>query len=167
MNVTINFKSLIQDVEQEVYEIEHHIHRRSIFFGNGATVDSLTPYTLTSGNGDFGSEVLLLDTTDTPVVAGNKFYDPHEVFFVDSSETTSYIIRFVWGNGTIGDAESANQYTTFPFQKIISTGNANGSIEDIGIKRLVCGYHKLWAKCKNVTNLATVTLFFGIHEYCR
>jgi len=167
MNVVINSRTLIQDIEQLAYETEKHFHNREIWFGNGGVIDSLTPYTLVSGNGDYGAEVLLLDTINTPVIAGNKYYDPHEIFVTNSSSVNPYFIKLIWGESTVAAAETANQFSVLPFEKIISTGNANGSVASIMTRRVNSGKCKVWAKCKNATNLATVEIYVGIHEYFR
>lgn len=145
-------------------EIEHHFHNFERWFGSGAVEDALTPYTLTSGNADFGSEVLIFDTGDTPTVAGKRFFDMRRIQVISLSHSSVYIIRFIWGTGTVGDAETAGQYTTIPF---IATGVGSNLVlaaADILTERLAVGT-KVWGKTKNATNAATIDILVGKHEY--
>ena len=152
----------------EVVEIAKHFHNKCRWLGNGAVEDSLTGYTVISGNGIFGSETVLLTSIQTPidVGVGNTLWDLNRVFPLTLSSATAYIVRWIWGTGTVGDAEAARQYSE---SIIMSTGlgaNVRGSSTDIMMPRLPIGT-KLWAKCKNATNLATITMIVGIHEYLR
>ena len=159
--------SLINTIEQETYEIEHHLHNNEIWFGSGASEDSLTPYQITSGNNDFGTEVLILDTGDTPFRTGGMlFFDIHRLKAVTIDETSLYLVRIIYGTGTVGEAETAKQYTTVPLQKILATGTAQTSPVPVMKKRNPVGT-KIWCKIKNVTNGATLDLIFGLHEYLR
>jgi len=145
-------------------EIEHHIHNKERWVGNGATEDSLTPYTLTSGNGVFGTETLILDTGDTPIQSGKRFFDFNKMEVISVSSATVYVIRIIYGTGTVAAAESAGQYTTLT---MIATGigaNISGFPIEIRMPRLAVG-NKVWVKIKNATNLATITALFGLHEY--
>lgn len=154
-----------EETLDEVKELEQHFHTVERWYGASAVLASLTPYALISGNGIFGTEVLLLDTGDTPAIVGKTHFDPHRILVDDADKTTPYMIRFIFGTGTVGDAESAGQYSDLPFRKIISTGSANGSASPIKMPRLPVGTFKIWAKIKNATNLATLDLFIGTHEY--
>lgn len=162
----VNTESFVKRAEQEIYEVDNHTHNREIWFGNG-TEDSLTPYVLTSGNGVYGAEVLLLNTTDTPNVATKKFFDPHRIEFAAVDTATPYFIRIIWGSGTVGAAETAGQYTTIVVCPSAIGANINGFPGDIKIGRLRCGIDKVWGKCKNASNLATIDVFIGFHEYDR
>ena len=154
----------VNSLSYRVHEIEKHLHNREIWVGNGATEDSLTPYTLVSGNNDFGSEVLLLDVGDTPFQAGYVSYDPHMIEVVSVDTASTYLIRLIWGTGTVGAAETAKQYTTDPITPTGIGSNVSGAPIAIMSPRVAAGT-KLWAKCKNATNLAEVEILLGIHEY--
>lgn len=145
-------------------EIEHHLHNVNRWFGSGAVEESLTPYTLTSGNGVYGSEVLILDTGDTPFQSGRRFFDLYEVHPESTSSATHYFVRIIYGSGTVADAEAAGQYTTASFNPTGVGTFAGAESANVRNPRLPVGT-KMWAKCKNATNLATIDVFFGLHEY--
>jgi hypothetical protein len=149
---------------REVEEIEHHLHNSERWIGNGGVEDSLTGYTIISGNGAFGSETEILTNIQTPLTSGKLFFDLHKFNPLSVSSATTYYLRIIYGTGTVAEAETAKQYTTIC---IISTGtgaNIKGSAIEYMMKRLPTGT-KIWAKCKNATNLATITGLFGLHEY--
>ncbi len=158
---------LLNIIEQEIFEVERHIHNREIWFGNGAVEDSLTPYTIVSGNNLFGAAVLLLDTGDTPVDTGMVKFDPHKIEVVSVDTNSEYLIRLIWGSGTAAAAETAKQYTTFPVVPSGIGANVSGDAIETKAKRILCGIDKVWMKCKNATNLAEILVQIGIHEYPR
>lgn len=166
MPKVINAKDHLEQIEQEVYEVEEHVHNRELWVGNGASEDSLTPYQIISGNGVFGTEVLILDTGDTPFVTGKLKFDLHRVNILDLSSATVYLLRFIWGTGTVAAAETAKQYTTVPIISVGVGSNISGTPSDLRFPRIDIGT-KVWCKCKNATNLATIDLLAGLHEYDR
>ena len=72
-----NTNNQFTNTNTQMTRFESHFHNVEKWIGNGAVEDSLTGYTLTSGNNAFGTEVLLLDTGDTPIVAGKLYFDAH------------------------------------------------------------------------------------------
>ena len=99
--------------------IEEHLHGRSRLFGkkgiptatDWADQESLSPFQVISGADDFGSdpndEALVLGTEDTPAIAGNIQYDAGRVQIIATSSTTPWVLRLIWGAGTMADAEAA------------------------------------------------------------
>lgn len=154
-----------QRILDQVEILERHHHGNEIWFGSGGNEDSLTPYTLISGSNVFGTAVELLAPGDTPFVAGNTRFDPHRVLPERISEASLYLIRFIWDEVSVGDGESARQYTTIPIFPTGIGANIDGSITEVMCKRPISGTDYLWGKCKNVTNLAEVDIIIGIHEY--
>lgn len=146
-------------------EIERHFHNNEIWIGNGGVEDSLTPYTIVSGDGAFGSAVQLLAPGDTPFVSGNTRFDPHRVDPLDIDTATTYYIRLIWDEVSASAGEAARQYTTFPVTPQGVGSNVSGNIADVLARRAVSGVDYLWAKCKNASNLAEIQFLFGIHEY--
>ena len=145
--------------------LENHHHNNEIWFGSGAVEDSLTPYTLVSSDGAFGVEVELLAPGDTPFVAGNTRFDTHRILPMRIDTGTLYLIRIIWDAVSAVAGEAARQYTTFPVFPTGIGANIDGTITDVLSKRPFSGVDYLWAKCKNVTNLAEVDIIPGIHEY--
>lgn len=144
---------------------EQHHHNNEIWFGSGATEDSLTPYTLVSSDGAFGDPVELLAPGDTPFVAGNTRFDAHRVLPVAIDTGTLYLIRLIWDAVSVVAGESARQYTTVPVFPTGIGANIDGSVVDLLARRAYSGVDYLWAKCKNASNLAEVDIIVGIHEY--
>jgi len=154
-----------QRILNQVEILERHHHGNEIWFGGGATEDSLTPYTLISGNNLFGTAVELLAPGDTPFVAGNTRFDPHRVLPMRIDDASLYLIRLIWDEVSAVAGEAARQYTTFPVFPTGIGANIDGTVADVICKRPSSGTDYLWAKCKNVTNLAEIDIIIGIHEY--
>jgi len=157
--------SLDHEILKETKEIERHLHNSEIWFGSGAVEDSLTPYTLVSGNNLFGAAVELLAPGDTPFVAGNTRFDPHRVLPVSIDTASLYLIRLIWDEVSAVAGIAARRYTTFPVFPTGVGSNIDGSISDVICKRPYSGTDYLWAECKNASNLAEVDIIIGIHEY--
>lgn len=162
---TLGLLGVNNSLAYRIHELERHFHHDEIWFGATATEDSLSPYTLVSGNNDFGAAVQLLQPSDTPFVVGMVRFDFHKIEVVDVDTASPYYIRIIWGSGTVGDAETARQYTTFPVTPTGIGANVSGAPVPFGCRRAVSGTDNVWAKCKNVTNLAEVDILCGIHEY--
>lgn len=152
-------------VAKLIAEVERHFHNSEIWFGSGGTEDSLTPYTLVSGNNDFGDAVQLLAPGDTPFVSGNVMFDAHRVDPVSLDTASTYYIRLIWDSVSAAAGEAARQYTTFPVTPSGVGSNVSGTISDVLARRTTCGTDYLWAKCKNATNEAEIDILVGIHEY--
>ena len=159
MNLYINEKS---KVLREIEEVEYHLHNKELWYGAAATRNSLTGYTITSGNADFGAATQIFATTF--LITGKVYFDLHRFMPLSVSSATVYVVRIIWGSGTVGDAETAGQYTDFT---LLGTGvgaNINGQPQELICDRIPFGFN-VWMKCKNATNLATVTGLIGIHTY--
>jgi hypothetical protein len=145
----------------KVVILEEHIHNKMKVFGSGITRDSLTGYSLTAGTSSgFGTETLLLDTGSTPVDVGETYFDLHRFAPVVISSATPYLIRLIYGTGTV----AAGQYTTFGIYPTGTGSNVAASAVELTFPRLAAGT-KVWAKIKNATNSATMTCLIGLHEY--
>ena len=170
----IDYPGLLRRTEQEAYETEHHLHNRERWFGKlGAQTAtdwgdeaSLTPYRAISGNGVFGAdandEALVLGTDDTPAIAGMVSYDAHRLMISAASTATDWILRIIYGTGTMADAETAGEYTD-----VMLTEAKKGVPVDVMMPRTTCASCKVWVRAKNATNDATIDFFIGIHEYER
>ena len=161
-------------VEQEVYEVEKHLHNRERWFGKKAAQTatdwgdqaSLAPYRAISGDGVFGAdtddEALVIGADDTPAIAGMTIFDAHRILITAASNATDWVLRIIYGEGTMAAAESAGQYTDVMVQQA-----KKGSPIDVLMPRCDCAVRKLWVRAKNATNNATIDFFIGIHEYSR
>lgn len=168
---------LSSKILQETYFIEHHVHGRSRTFGksadqsgtNWATEDTFNPFVATSGNGDYGSdlndEAKVFGTTDTPFISGQEYFDPGEIIVSNVSNDNMYIIRIIWGSGTMADAIAAGQYSTKPakFDSVSPQLTANVSVR-INTPKLAVGT-KVWVQISNGTDNATLNFFVDAHGY--
>ena len=155
----------------EVVEIEHHIHNTEHWFGiaagptgtNWGEELSLTPYRAITAAGDFGSdaddEALVLGADDTPIFARMVKFDLHRIMISAASNATPFVLRIVYGTGTMGAAEAAHQYT----EVMITEARKGAPIEMIQ-QRVSVGC-QVWIRAKNATNNATIDFFIGLHEY--
>ncbi|MDD5486240.1 MAG: hypothetical protein PHW65_01610 [Dehalococcoidales bacterium] len=170
-------KQYAQAAYIEAAYAEHHEHTVERWFGAAAVPTAthwgdesrLTAFQAISGNGDFGSdlgdEAEVLGSDDTPVVAGNAKFDAHRLLIATSSVTTAWVLRLVYGTGTMADAEAAGQYTDIMTITPAAPGPANaGAPFDIKMLKLAAGT-KIWIRAKNATNNATIDFFVGLHEY--
>jgi hypothetical protein len=82
---------------------------------------------------------------------------------VGVSVATPYLVRLIWGISDVATAEAAKQYTTFGMYPSGVGANVTGGAIVIPFPRLPAGT-KVWAKCKNATNGATVSFLIGIFE---
>jgi hypothetical protein len=150
--------------------IEHHFHNVERWFGisadqsgnNWGTLERLTPYIVTSGNGVFGSEIKVIGSTDTPIFVGSTGMNIRRITITNTSSVNDYFVRLIFGTGTVADAEAAGQYTEQQYSR--PGGAASANPLDMVFPLLAPGT-KIWAKCKCVTNLATISFYVGIHEH--
>lgn len=167
----------IDDIGQEVYEIEHHLHNRERWFGisgdqsgnDWAVAAGLTPFVAASGDGAFGTAIKILGTDDTPAIAGMTKFDPHRILVVAEENATPWVLRLIWGTGTSGDAESAGQYTDVMIVANIAGPpvRPNGMPIPLKTGRLNAGADRLWLRVKNATDADELNFFIGVHEYTR
>lgn len=167
----------ISDLEEEVEVIEDHFHNTEKWFGIHpsptttvwGSVNSLAPYTVTSGNNAYGTGATdaaqVIGSADTPVDTGNRYYDLHRLFVASSSVSTVWKLRIIYGTGTMAAALSAGKFST-AIVRIDSTNPAqsDGSPFDIVMPRVAVGT-QVWIQGWNATDDATITLYAGVHEY--
>ena len=157
-------------------EVRHdaHFHNRERWFGklgvqtatDWADPASLTPFVAISGNGDFGTdlndEAQIFGSDDTPFMVGQILFDFRRISIIDVSNATPYVLRFIWGTGTMADAEAAGQYTEIVIHQQTAAGQ--NKAQDLLSEKLAVGT-KVWGRAKNVTNNATISFLVGSHGY--
>ncbi len=165
----------VQDVYQESYEAEKHLHNYERWFGKSADQSgtnwgeesSLTPYQSSSNSGDFGTGIKLLGPTDTPVQSGNPFFDLHRLLVSDMSSNVAYILRIIEdldGDGDADTPEGKGYYTDImAIPDDTNTNRAGGYPTELIDKRAVAGV-SVWAKVK-ATGSVDIDFFIGVHEY--
>ena len=160
----------------KVHEIEKHFHNKARWFGKlgsqtataWADEDSLVMYRAISGNNVYGAdandEALIFGTDDLPFGTGVKF-DAHMIFISALSVDTPYMFRIIYGSGTMADAITAGQYSTFPAMNIVTGSKAGGVPAMLMMPRITCGTDQVWIQCKCATDNATADFLVGGHEY--
>ena len=162
------------DIFNEVEVVEHHVHTREHWLGISADQsgdnwgsDTLFPFAVQSGVADYttAGKAKVLGTDDTPYVAGNIYFDLDRILVTAVSEDSVYKLRIIWGTGLMVDAITANQFTCVMIMfDALNPQQSAGIPLDIIMPRLAVGT-KVWAQVKNVTNLATLSFYIGLHEY--
>jgi len=100
---------------KEAWEVEHHFHTRRRWFGKVASQtatnwgeSSLAPFRAISGDNVWGAdandEAQVVGTADSPVFVGSTHMDPHEIMVIGTSVDTVFMLRLIWGTGTMADA---------------------------------------------------------------
>jgi hypothetical protein len=164
-------------IEQEIYEVEHHLHNRERWFGAAASPSGEThvadrmdgailAFQLTAGNNDFGSWVQILGSSDTPIVSTMTKFDGHRFMVTSTNSTSPYVFHVITGESSGFAAKLAdNEYMEVPY--ISATNNNDSGISDVISIRVDAGA-KVWARCACVgQNGTTIDIYFGIHEYLR
>jgi hypothetical protein len=171
----INSSGRLATASDESSETEGHFHTIERSFGKSADQSgndwalesSLTLFRCISGSGAYGGdandEAKVTGTADTPMVAGNTRYDLSSFSIIDTSSTTAYHIRFVYGTGIMADAITAGQYSTKPYKRDGTQGRQPPF--EIRLPRLTSGSHKIWVQCKNASDNATLDFLVTVHEY--
>ena len=160
----------------DTYPIDRHHHAEARCLGksgdqsgnNWGTEDSLTLFRAISGSAAYGAdandEAKVLGSDDTPVVTGKVKFDLHKILVVATSATTAYIVRLVWGTGTMAAAITAGQYSTFEYMKESAAGRGAPLPVQFGQRE---SGTKVWVQVKSGTNNATFDFLVELHEYER
>jgi hypothetical protein len=174
---TLGLVGVSNSLAYRVHEIEKHFHSRERWFGKLGSqtatawgeADSIAPYRAISGAGVYGAdaddEALVLGTDDLPLLAGMVKADVHLLFVTALSADTPYLLRMIYGSGTMADAITATQFSTFPVMNIVTGSKSGGVAAIIMMPRITCGTDKVWVQCKCATDNATADFLVGIHEY--
>ena len=164
-------KVTIDGIDAEVTEIEKHFHNRERWFGKLAVQTAtdwgeqagLTPYRAISGLGVFGADAndaaQVLGLDDTPAIAGMTRWDAHRIKVHAASNANQFVLRLVYGAGTMADAEAAGQYS----DTMISEARKGGPVPVLMPRARLTD--KMWLRAKNATDNAWIDFFIGIHEY--
>jgi hypothetical protein len=110
-------------------------------------------------------EAFLFGTGDLLTELGTNLAwgDFDKVLILQNSSNTLYLMRFIYGLGTMADAIAANQYTEMVWFRPAADNNRR--VYEMKMPRVpVIGY-KLWAQCQNATDNATIDFVLGVHAY--
>jgi hypothetical protein len=161
----------------KVHEIEKHFHHLGRVYGKSADqsgVDwalenSLTTFRAISGNGVFGAdtndEAKVWGTGDTSDIVGDTKFDLSQILVVTLSVDTPYILRLVYGTGTMAAAIIAKQYSCILAQNSVTGAKANGAAIPIAMRRLTYGVDKIWLQAACASDNATADVLIGLHGY--
>ena len=153
----------------ESTEIEHHLHGNEIWFGDAATPDagvheadreSLVSFRVDAGNNTWGTAVLVLGTTDTPVATDMTKYDLHKVLVTATERNVLTYLRFTFGTSEAQGITDGNSTVV----ALVTAATVKFSAVEFRSKRTTAGT-KMWVNAKVVGNTGTVDFIFGLHEY--
>lgn len=162
---------ILDDTNSETNYTEHHHHRKNRSYGKSADQsgndwaleDSLTAFQAISGNTAYGADVndeaKIFGTEDTPLIAGQTLFDIGGILVVGVSNDDPYILRIVWGTGTMGDAITAGQYSTIMVKFDSANPTVSAGIPFMTSSPKITVGDKVWIQCKNGTDNATIDFF--------
>lgn len=159
---TVESPGLLAVYESDSYrvaEIERHIHSYERWFGSGG--QTLTPFTIDSGNNTWGAWVQILTAANTPVTVGNAYYDLHRLLVTTAERNTPYRVQL--GFGASGAAAlTAGEYTEVMYAP--NVGLIDAAPVEVQGRRHAAGT-PAWARCWNAADTGTLTFYVGLHEY--
>lgn len=134
-----------------------------------ATEARVTPFRAISGNNDFGTdandEALVFGSADTPLIAGLPFFSVRNMLVYRLSDLSPYVVRFIYGTGTMAAAEAAGQYSDMMFQNIsISPLVLSAPCIPLQCPTQASGV-QVWARTKNANNNAWIDFFVAAHAH--
>lgn len=166
----------LRQTSLNVTEHDDHFHNLEWWFGKLAVQTatnwmehaSLAPFRAISGNNDFGSdpgdEAQVVGSADTPAIRlTSTQFDIRRIHIEDVSNNATYLMRIIYGTGTMADAETALQYTEIPSLQVASPNGQAKPVDDVMLKSPVGT--KVWIRVKNATDNAWIDFLVGIHEY--
>jgi hypothetical protein len=178
---------IITDIQRDSEYTEEHMHHKTRWYTKKAVptatawVDLLdshlaNPYRCTSGASTWGvdgshdpagapsDEAFLFGTDDTlsDIGTGLVCGDFDMILVTANTSATIYLLRIIWGTGTMTEAITAKQYTTFPYLR----ANADNVRKIQVVPTPLIGINdKIWAQCQNATDNATIDFVVGVHAY--
>jgi hypothetical protein len=127
-------------------------------FGDGSVA-----FQADGGSDTWGAWIQIIGSSDTPVGAGNVFFDFHKILLT-ANERNDTIYKFQFAHGDSGAAAlAAGDFTEFPI--ITQTGITNVDPISIQSERIAVGT-KVWARTWAVGQVTgTIDFYIGLHEY--
>ena len=177
MSMGIDEIGLLRQIEQEVYQIEKHLHAHEKWMGAAAIPNAeihvadrmgpgIAPFALLTGNDAYGNWLQVMGSSDSPIEAGMVRMDAHRVLITTTNSTEAFAVQFVIGESAgIAALIAAEDMTEFAY--ISATNNADSGISEIRSKGIASGT-KVWARAICIgQNAKTINLYVGLHEYVR
>ena len=167
----------IKNIEQEIYEVEKHLHNYEKWFGQASVpsgelhvadrmAGGISAFQLIAGNDDFGSWVQVLGSSDTPVQSGKVKFDLHRLLVISTNSTRPFTIQIITGESSgIAGKLLSEDFDELPY--ISASNNNDSGISEIIDKRINVGT-KVWMRvCDIGGNGTNINFYIGIHEYDR
>jgi hypothetical protein len=155
--------------------IEDHLHNRERWIGLRAPVTgtqaadyaTLLQFVLVSGNNTWGNAQALLKAADTPYFPGNLRFDFHRCLITANTSNTVYRVRIIWNKDNLGGTGYTVGLANGTYTEFMLIRDSAAITRDIHeIKGLqIPVTWSVWGQCWNVTNMASLDCYFGIHEY--
>ncbi len=163
-------------LSSQVEFISHHLHRKTRGMGvavapSGETniadmisAGGVTPFTLTSGNNDYGAWTQIMGSNDTPLHTGGLFFDIAEIAVTAVNDNAFYVMQISWGESANLAAQiTAGNYSEFPIKR--DSAAVQTAKETLAMIPLPAGT-KVWARLFCIgQNAKTASFYFGVHEY--
>jgi hypothetical protein len=130
--------------------------------GSKVAGETMVAFQPISGNDAYGDPLQILDTADTPQIAGKTKFTIDALLINARSATTAYRLQIIYGTGTAAAAITAGQYTDVMLRLDGTTGLRVPLLVRCPVLAVTT---KAWVRIWNATNGATVDLFFSVHEY--
>ena len=164
-------------MNQELYEIEHHLHSQERWFEPraipagevtvgieaGTVPTAITTFQIDAGNNAYGTWVCIMGSSDTPPVSlpGMKFFDLHKIGIQACERTSLYYVQI--GYGTVGGGVLTGKYTTIWFNPSSVAGKSESIL--FNAPRVAVGT-KVFARCLCPgQNTATINFNIALHTY--
>lgn len=169
---TDGLNGTLNSLAYRVNKIEDRFHSPENWMGSASTPSGEThaadrigedggSFQLDGGNDAWGGWVLILGSDDTPIRAGQTYFNPHEILVTATENASVYYIQMAEGeSGAAGLA--SGDYTETVYNATVQKDTA---IIDVYTNRFLAGT-KLWARCWSVgDNTGTLDFYLGVHEY--
>jgi len=162
--------SAIPETRDDAEYTEEHMHNRERWAGlrvpqtatQWADWATLAPFVIVSGNNTWGASTQIFGTADTPIFTGGKRGDFYRAVIIANTDNSLYRIRIIWDLVSAAAGVAAGRWTEFVF--IRDSAAPQRKVFDIMSPKIGAGM-MMWCECWNVTNLATISILFGVHEY--
>ena len=164
-------------IAYRILEIERHHHGNEKWFGLAGTPSgethragriTLNPasFQADAGNDTWGSWLQIMGSEDSPVVAGNAYYDFHKILVTDHERNSTVYKMQIAGGESAGLAAkiSAEEFTEIMF---ITPGAAGGQNDPLEVMspRAAAGV-KCWIRIlAKGADTGTLDFTFALHEY--
>ena len=161
-----------------VHEIDRHFHSYERWLGKAVTPSathfanrigktesggSEVALQIDAGDDDWGTWTQIMGSSDTPVVAGNVYFDLHRILVYATEHTTQlYFLQFAAGvDGAT--AITNNTFCSIPYRST-AVNQDKGSIF-IQMRRVAAGTN-IWARSfAPGKSTSTIDFWIGLHEY--